>query len=97
MTESASPAAANRSNQDPASPGALPGWARWVLKAVATVAGLAVAAAMLVLMLVAIALAVAYPNLPDIGGITDYQPKLPMRIFASDGVQIGEFGEERRR
>ena len=43
-----------------------------------------------------VALAVAYPNLPDIGGITDYQPKLPLRIFSADGVLIGEFGEERR-
>jgi penicillin-binding protein 1A len=34
--------------------------------------------------------------LPDIGGISDYQPKLPMRIFSADGVQLGEFGEERR-
>ena len=49
-----------------------------------------------VLMLVAIALAVAYPNLPEISGLTDYRPKLPMRIFSADGVLIGEFGEERR-
>ena len=44
----------------------------------------------------AIALAVAYPNLPEIGSLTDYRPKLPMRIFSADGVLLGEFGEERR-
>nr|WP_140626708.1 penicillin-binding protein 1A [Methylibium rhizosphaerae] len=47
-------------------------------------------------MMVAIALAVAYPNLPEISGLTDYRPKLPMRVYAADGVMIGEFGEERR-
>jgi penicillin-binding protein 1A len=57
---------------------------------------LALAAAVALALLLAIALAVAYPNLPDIGGITDYQPKLPLRIYAADGVLLGEFGEERR-
>src|SRR5205085_3778042 len=54
------------------------------------------AAALAVLMVVAIALAVAYPNLPEIASLTDYRPKLPMRIFSADGVLVGEFGEERR-
>ncbi len=75
---------------------AQPGWAGWMLKALAWLAGLAVAGVAALLLLVAIALAVAYPNLPDTGGITDYQPKLPMRIFSADGVLLGEFGEERR-
>ena len=47
-------------------------------------------------MVVAVALAVAYPNLPDISALSDYRPKLPMRVYSSDGVVIGEFGEERR-
>ncbi|MCV2368526.1 penicillin-binding protein 1A [Paucibacter oligotrophus] len=47
-------------------------------------------------MLIALALAMAYPNLPDISGLTDYRPKLPMRVLSSDGVLLGEFGEERR-
>ncbi len=74
----------------------LPGWAAWPLKALAALAGLAAAAALSVLMLAAIALAVAYPNLPEISGLTDYRPKLPMRIFSTDEVLLGEFGEERR-
>jgi len=49
-----------------------------------------------VLLLLAMALAMAYPNLPDISGLTDYRPKLPMRVLSSDGVVLGEFGEERR-
>ena len=48
------------------------------------------------LLVAAIALAVAYPNLPEIGSLTDYRPKLPMRIYSADGVLLGEFGEERR-
>jgi hypothetical protein len=34
-----------------------------------------------VLLLVGVALAVAYPNLPDIGSLTDYRPKLPLRVL----------------
>jgi len=58
--------------------------------------GLAVAGVLSVLILVGIAVAVAYPNVPEISGLTDYRPKLPMRIYAADGVLLGEFGEERR-
>ncbi len=74
----------------------LPAWAAWPLRAVALLAGLAVAAALSLLMLAAVALAVAYPNLPQISGLTDYRPKLPMRIYSADDVLLGEFGEERR-
>jgi penicillin-binding protein 1A len=45
---------------------------------------------------VCIGLAVAYPNLPDLSAMTDYRPKLPLRVFSSDGVLLGEYGEERR-
>lgn len=48
------------------------------------------------MLVVAVALAVAYPNLPDISDLSDYRPKLPMRVYSADGVVIGEFGEERR-
>ncbi|SFM19089.1 penicillin-binding protein 1A [Variovorax sp. OV329] len=58
--------------------------------------GLAAAAALSVLFVIAVALAVAYPNLPDISELSEYRPKLPLRVFSSEGVLIGEFGEERR-
>jgi penicillin-binding protein 1A len=45
---------------------------------------------------VALALAVAYPSLPDVSDLADYRPKLPLRVYSSDSVLIGEFGEERR-
>jgi penicillin-binding protein 1A len=38
----------------------------------------------------------AYPNLPELDTLTDYRPKMPLRIFTADNVLIGEFGEERR-
>lgn len=49
-----------------------------------------------VLLVIAVALAVAYPKLPDVSDLLDYRPKLPLRIFSSEGVLIGEFGEELR-
>ena len=47
-------------------------------------------------LLLAFALIVAYPNLPPIDSLSDYQPKMPLRIYTADNVLIGEFGEERR-
>jgi penicillin-binding protein 1A len=74
----------------------LPSWARWVLRPLAWLAGLLAAAAATLAVLTAVALAVAYPNLPSIDSLTDYRPKLPLRVFSADGVLLGEFGEERR-
>jgi penicillin-binding protein 1A len=48
------------------------------------------------LLLLALALAMAYPNLPDISGLTDYRPKLPLRVLSNEGLLLAEFGEERR-
>lgn len=66
--------------------------ARWALWGLGLLAGGAAAVALLL----GLALSLAYPNLPDISGLTDYRPKLPMRVLSSDGVLLGEFGEERR-
>jgi penicillin-binding protein 1A len=46
--------------------------------------------------LAGIALILAYPQLPSLEVLTDYRPKIPLRIYSSDGHLIGEFGEERR-
>ncbi|HCA26828.1 MAG TPA: penicillin-binding protein, partial [Betaproteobacteria bacterium] len=42
------------------------------------------------------AAAVVYPELPSLRVLTDYRPKIPLRIYTADGVLIEEFGEERR-
>ncbi len=68
----------------------------WALKAFLWLAGLGLAGALSVLILVGLALSVAYPNLPDISDISDYRPKLPLRVFSAEGDLLGEFGEERR-
>jgi penicillin-binding protein 1A len=70
-------------------------WA-WLLRVLAWVLGVAAAGAAAVALMLAIALSVAYPNLPDISELADYQPKLPLRVYAEDGTLLGEFGEERR-
>jgi penicillin-binding protein 1A len=71
-------------------------WVRGLSRIMVWTFALAAASVVSVLVLVGIAVAVAYPNVPEISGLTDYRPKLPMRIYASDGVLLGEFGEERR-
>ena len=71
-------------------------WRRWVLTPILTVIGLSAAGAMSVLLLVGIGLCVAYPNLPEVHGLAVYQPKMPLRVYASNGTLIGEFGEEKR-
>ena len=72
------------------------GWRGVLLRALAWGLGLAIAGVLTLLLVVGLALAVAYPNLPEIGSLVDYRPKLPLRVFSADGVQLGEFGEERR-
>ncbi|MDP1717645.1 MAG: transglycosylase domain-containing protein, partial [Burkholderiales bacterium] len=46
--------------------------------------------------LFAFAVVLIYPTLPSLEVLTDYQPKIPLRVFSADGKLIGEFGEERR-
>ncbi|MBA3595552.1 MAG: penicillin-binding protein 1A [Polaromonas sp.] len=79
-----------------ASTGHRPTWPRALLRAAAWTLGVVMAGAVSILVVVAIALAVAYPNLPDVSDLLDYRPKLPLRVYSSDGVLLGEFGEERR-
>lgn len=65
---------------------------RWILYPLLALLGLlAMAAAM-----VSVVLVLTYPNLPSLDVLTDYRPKIPMRVYTSDGHLIGEFGEERR-
>src|ERR1700741_3429275 len=91
--EAKRPAEASSGRSDARS---LPLWARWLSKSAAWLMALIATVALGVVMLVAIALAVAYPNLPEVSGLMDYRPKLPMRIFSADGTLLGEYGEERR-
>ena len=75
---------------------AMPGWARWLTRSVVWLTAIVATAMLTVVVLVGIALAVAYPNLPEVSGLTDYRPKLPMRVYSADGVLLSEYGEEHR-
>jgi penicillin-binding protein 1A len=60
---------------------------------------LAIAAAAAVLVIAGIAGYVVFrvlPNVPALDAVTDYRPKIPLRIYTADNVLIGEFGEEHR-
>jgi penicillin-binding protein 1A len=58
--------------------------------------GFVAACGVIVALLIGVALAMAYPQLPDVTELSDYRPKLSMRVYSVEGTQIGEFGEERR-
>ena len=47
-------------------------------------------------LLLAFTAAVIWPTLPSLDVLTDYRPKIPLRIYTAEGKIIGEFGEERR-
>jgi penicillin-binding protein 1A len=59
-------------------------------------AGIIAGLTILVLGLAVIAILVTYPRLPSLDVLTDYRPKIPLRVYTQDKVLIGEFGEERR-
>lgn len=47
-------------------------------------------------LLLGFATLVIYSNLPSLETLTDYRPKIPLRIYSDEGLLIGEFGAERR-
>jgi len=65
---------------------------RWLLYIGSVVLGLATVGALLG----AFVLALLYPTLPSLETLTDYRPKIPLRVVSADGDLLGEFGEERR-
>jgi penicillin-binding protein 1A len=67
-------------------------WLRFLLFPLALLAGSTAVAVLGTVFVVAI----TYPQLPSLETITDYQPKIPLRVYTAEGVLIGEFGEERR-
>ncbi|WP_020183037.1 penicillin-binding protein 1A [Methylotenera sp. 1P/1] len=46
--------------------------------------------------LTALAVSIIYPTLPSLEILTNYRPKLSLKIYSAEGALIGEFGEERR-
>jgi penicillin-binding protein 1A len=67
-------------------------WLRLLAFPLALLAGLAVTG----VLVLALVVALAYPNLPSLDALTEYQPKVPLRIYTAEGSLMAEFGEERR-
>jgi penicillin-binding protein 1A len=65
---------------------------RWLVYLVSVSLGLAAIGALLG----AFVLALLWPTLPPLTALTDYQPKIPLRVVSIEGDLLGEFGEERR-
>src|SRR3989304_4548932 len=67
-------------------------WLRWLTCPMLLLAGVGVMG----VAITGFVLLLAYPNLPSIEALTDYQPKIPLRVYTAAGIRIGELGEERR-
>jgi penicillin-binding protein 1A len=57
---------------------------------------LAVSLALVAAGVAALTVVLLWPNLPSLEVLTDYRPKIPMRVYSAEGELIGEFGEEKR-
>jgi len=44
----------------------------------------------------ALTVVLLWPSLPSLEALTDYRPKIPLRVYSAEGELIGEFGEEKR-
>ena len=65
---------------------------RWVVYLSSLIGGLLLVGGVLGVLVWALISA----RLPSLDVLTDYQPKLPLRVMSDDGVMLAEFGEERR-
>jgi penicillin-binding protein 1A len=64
---------------------------RWLLPVLALLTLLILPAVLLGLVVM-----LTYPTLPSLDALTDYRPKIPLRIYSAEGTLLSEFGEERR-
>ncbi|WP_236691949.1 penicillin-binding protein 1A [Amantichitinum ursilacus] len=62
----------------------------------AIIVGLLAALIALVGLIIAYVGVLLVPKLPPLDVLTNFQPKVPLRVYTADHVLIGEFGEERR-
>lgn len=62
------------------------------LKIIGILVGLGIAGAAILAMMVIVTI----PKLPSMDELRNYQPKLPLQVYSSDGVLLGQFGQEHR-
>ncbi|NTV93804.1 MAG: penicillin-binding protein 1A [Thiobacillus sp.] len=65
---------------------------KWWYLALVTAAGLLAGA----VAVAGLAVALVYPSLPSLDVLTDYRPKMSLKVYSEDGGLLAEFGEERR-
>jgi len=70
--------------------------AHWFWRLLGWLTGLTLAGVFALMLVIGVALAMAYPNLPDVSALSDYRPKLPLRVYSAEGELLAEYGEERR-
>ncbi|AXS80098.1 penicillin-binding protein 1A [Dechloromonas sp. HYN0024] len=61
-----------------------------------TLVALSAVGILVVFTLLGAMLVTVMPNLPAFDVVTDYRPKIPLRIYTADGALLGEFGDEHR-
>ena len=83
------PAAPTPAARLAASRAARPRWRQWLWVLLALLA--------LGVLVLALAVAWALPQLPPLDRVLNYQPRQPLQVFTADGVEIAQFGTERRR
>lgn len=59
--------------------------------------GLVLAVALVAALGLGLAVARLWPDLPPLDKVTHYEPQQPLIVYTADGVQIGQFGAERRQ
>ena len=69
---------------------------KWLARLLVSCAALGTGAVLIGALIVILAMTLIYPKLPPMDQLTDYHPKMPLRIYTADHVLMGEFGEERR-
>ena len=65
---------------------------RWLTYSVISCFALGLIGALLIIF----AALVTFSSLPSLETLTDYRPKIPLRVYSNEGLLIGEFGTERR-
>ncbi|MDR1854144.1 MAG: PBP1A family penicillin-binding protein [Azoarcus sp.] len=65
---------------------------RWIIYSIAALFALVVIG---VATLVTVSVLI-WPKLPPLDALTDYRPRVPLRVYTADGYLIKEIGEERR-
>jgi penicillin-binding protein 1A len=59
--------------------------------------GLVLAIALTAILALGLVITRLWPELPPLDKVTHYEPQQPLVVYTADGVQIGQFGAERRQ